>query len=189
MSTKSPTDILEAEHRVIQRVVGTMVLLEEALARGVDPEVETLLAIVEFMRTFADKCHHGKEEVHLFPALERKGVPIGGCPLGALIHEHEKGRALVTALAEATEGYLQGRLAAREALSQSLQGLIALYPNHIWKEDFLLFPMSNKLLSPEDQQALQADFESVEAGIGRDIHERFEQLAQRLEKEARGLSA
>lgn len=189
MSTKNPTDILEAEHRVIQRVVGTMARLEEGLARGADPKVETLLAIVEFMRTFADKCHHGKEEAHLFPALERKGVPIGGCPLGALIHEHEKGRALVQELAEATEGYPQGRLAAREALRNILQGLIALYPSHIWKEDFLLFPMTNKLLSPEDQEALQTSFELVESGIGRDIHERFEHLAQRLEEEGRGLYA
>jgi len=48
----------------------------------------------------ADKCHHGKEEVHLFPFLEKRGVPARGCPMGALLHEHEQGRTLVTQLAQ-----------------------------------------------------------------------------------------
>ena len=66
MDSKSPTEILEAEHHVIQKVVGAMAVLAEGLGAGQEPPVETLRNIVEFMRTFADKCHHGKEEVHLF---------------------------------------------------------------------------------------------------------------------------
>ncbi len=88
MMEKKPTEMLEAEHHVIQKVVGAMAVL------GQEVEAKTLQGIVEFMRTFADKCHHGKEEIHLFPALERKGVPARGCPVGALLHEHQQGRAL-----------------------------------------------------------------------------------------------
>jgi hemerythrin-like domain-containing protein len=181
---QGPMEMLEAEHRVIQRVVGAMVRLEAALEQGGEPKVEMLRATVEFMRQYADRCHHGKEEAYLFTLLERKGVPIGGCPLGGLTHEHEKGRALVTALAEATEAYQRDGVAAREAVKQSLHALAALYPAHIWKEDYLLFPMANKLLSAEEQRNLRGQFELVEAELGREAYDRFERFAEALETAA-----
>jgi hemerythrin-like domain-containing protein len=182
MIEKGPTEVLEAEHHVIQRVVGAMAVLAQSLEMGQAVEVKTLQDIVEFMRTFADKCHHGKEEVHLFPALERKGIPARGCPVGALLHEHQLGRALVTGLAEAAEAYARGEASAQEALQKSLRGLVDLYPSHIWKEDYLLFPMTNKVLSPEDQKDLREKFEMVEEAIGRDVHDRLDRLAEEIER-------
>ena len=67
--------------------------------------------------------HHGKEETHLFPALERKGVPMRGCPLGALLAEHQKGRTLVKELSQATADYARSGSAARNSLIKSLRGL------------------------------------------------------------------
>jgi hemerythrin-like domain-containing protein len=177
-----PTDMLEEEHRFIQKVVGVMAVLVEALETGKDVERATLQDIVEFMRTFGDKCHHGKEETHLFPLLERKGVPVRGCPLGVLIQEHQKGRELVQELAAATAAYTPGNPAAKVSLAKSLRGLTELYPNHIWKEDYLAFPMTNKILSPEEQSDLSEKFALVEETIGRDVHRHFEQLAEMLEK-------
>ena len=91
MSLK-PTETLESEHRFIQKVVAASAILADQLAAGVDLDIEVLLGIVEFMRTYADRCHHGKEEDLLFPALERRGVPMRGCPVGALLGEHKLGR-------------------------------------------------------------------------------------------------
>lgn len=180
MAGRTPTEMLEAEHRVIQKVVGVMAVVAEALEDDGEVEADTLRDITAFMRTFADQCHHGKEETHLFPALERKGVPSHGCPLGALVHEHQAGRALVAALAEAEAQYTSGDHSAKDRLISSLRGLIALYPGHIWKEDYLLFPMANKILSPEDQAELREKFEAVEEAVGLDVHHRLEQLAERL---------
>jgi len=73
MDRTSPTEILEAEHRVIQKVVGAVAVLAEGLGAGQEPPIQTLCSVVEFMRTFADRCHHGKEEAHLFPFLEEPG--------------------------------------------------------------------------------------------------------------------
>ena len=68
---KMPTEILEEEHHYIQKVVGAMAALAERLETGQDVDTAMLQSIVEFMRTFADNCHHGKEETHLFTLLER----------------------------------------------------------------------------------------------------------------------
>ena len=89
---KTPTETLEEEHHYIQKVVGVMAVIAEKLEKGEATDAETLQKIVEFMRTFADKCHHTKEETHLFSLLEKRGIPVRGCPIGILTVEHERGR-------------------------------------------------------------------------------------------------
>ena len=182
MNGKKPTEVLEEEHHFIKKVVGAMAILAEELEQGKKVDTKTLESVADFMRTFGDKCHHGKEETHLFPALERKGVPMRGCPLGALIAEHQKGRNFVKELIQATTGYAENDSSTRDSLLKSLRGLIDLYPNHIWKEDYLAFPMANKILSDDEQRELGEKFEMVENEIGRDVHHRFEQLAKELEE-------
>ena len=181
MAGKSPMEMLEAEHHVIQTIVGAMAVLAEGLGAGQEPPVETLRNIVEFMRTFADKCHHGKEEAHLFPFLEKRGVPARGCPIGVLIHEYKRGRTLVAQLAQAIDAYVSGTVSARDSVTEPLRGLMELYPSHIWKEKYLLFPMSNKVLSAADQQKLPEKFAEVEATVGREVHQRLERIAEEVE--------
>lgn len=87
---------------------------------------------------------------------------------------------LVKELAEAAEACQSGEPAAKGAVVKSLRGIAALYPNHIWKEDYLLFPMTEKVLSMEEQQSLYQQFQLVEERVGRDAHHRLEQFAERL---------
>jgi hemerythrin-like domain-containing protein len=87
-------------------------------------------------------------------------------------------------LAEAVEARHRGDAGAGESILKSLRGLIDLYPGHTWKEDYLLFPMTNKILGAEDQTALRERFAAVEAGIGPDVHRRLERLAEAIERGA-----
>jgi len=150
-----------------------------------DIAVEELQNITEFMCIFGDKCHHGKEEKELFPLLEKKGVPMQGCPVAALTHEHEVGRNLVKVLVEATVAYGNKGGSAKEELLKQLRGLINLYPNHIWKEDYLLFPMTNKILSDSEQKDLQTKFEMVEKEIGPDTYTKYKRLAEEIDERYR----
>jgi hemerythrin-like domain-containing protein len=182
-NAKMPTEILEEEHHFIQKVVGAMAVLAERLEQGETVEAGKLQRVVDFMRTFADKCHHAKEETHLFTLLEKRGVPVRGCPIGILTAEHQRGRALVGTLASATETYAKDMASSRKDLVETLKALTELYPGHIWKEDYLLFPMTNKVLTGEDQKDLSEKFAMVETTIGTDVHERFERFAEMLEQE------
>ena len=178
----NPTQMLENEHLIIAKVVGAASVLADRLGAGQEVGNETLQGVVEFMRIYADKCHHGKEEELLFPLLGKKGVPMQGCPVGALTMEHGKGRVLVKGLAAATEAYQKGDPGGRQAVIQALHGIAELYPNHIWKEDYLLFPLTNKVLSPEEQQSLYQQFEQVEERVGREVYQRLEMFAEGLSK-------
>ena len=105
-----------------------------------------------------------------------------GCPVAVLTYEHEMGRKMVKGLAEATVAYGKKDTSAKADLLKQLRGLINLYPNHIWKEDYLLFPMANKILNDSEQKELQTKFEIVEKEIGNDTHAKYEQLAEEISK-------
>jgi hemerythrin-like domain-containing protein len=169
MTSRKPTEELEHEHRIIQQVVGGMAVIIEKLESGSEIDPVVLTDLSEFMQTFGDKCHHGKEEDYLFKLLEKKGVPVSGCPLAVLLHEDEKGRSLMADLKLTSETYIR-----------TPRKLIELYPAHIWKEDYLLFPMTNKLLNDSEQKELLAQFEQHDSEIGIDVHHGFEQLAGRI---------
>lgn len=183
MNHASPVAELEAEHRVIQRVVAGMVALAGRIEAGGEVQSALLRQIVEFLRIFADRCHHGKEEAWLFPALARRGVPTHGCPLGGLTIEHQKGRQMVGEFGDAIQAWENREAGIRERLVETLRALATFYLSHIWKEDNLLFPLAGKILTAEDQRELMDKFDAVEHEIGHDVHERLEHLAEELEME------
>ena len=112
--------------------------------------------------------------------LVKRGVPPGGCPIGGLNHEHEKGRALVRALAEQSPAYGQGKPGAKEALLETLRGIRVLYQNHIWKEDAMVFPMADKVLTAADNKELADKFAEVNRAIGLETIARLETFAKSL---------
>ena len=189
MSKAMPIEELEAEHRFIHKMVAGMSVLAEQLEGGEAVDVSLLESIVVFLRTFADRCHHGKEENFLFPALIRRGVPSHGCPIGGLTMEHQKGRVMVGELADAIRGYAAGEPPARENLIKRLRALVAFYPSHIWKEDYLLFPLAGKVLTPEDQQELRDKFVTVERELGLDVLEGFDKVVAKLERKVSGIDS
>jgi hemerythrin-like domain-containing protein len=136
---------------------------------------------VDFLRGFADRCHHHKEEQLLFPALAEKGVPTEGGPIAVMLHEHDQGRAHIRAMGAALERYQAGDRKAVQDLAAAATGYTQLLRAHIWKEDNVLFQMANQALSAEEQQALAAEFDRVELEVmGAGTHERYHQMLDSL---------
>ena len=184
-SHSAPIDQLAFEHRVIEQAVAGMDVLAARLAAGADVPAALLTRLVEFLRVFADKCHHGKEEASLFPVLEAQGVPSTGCPLGGLLGEHRKGRQLVDELAHSSEAYGAGSDAARDRVAASLRALQDLYTSHIWKEDNLLFPLAGRMLPPAETGRLELAFRQVEDCIGEHRLRELRDFAVQLQHDAR----
>lgn len=176
------TEALEREHKVIQKVVAVMAQLAAQLELRHTVAGDVLRDLLQFMRVFSEQCHHGKEESYFFPYLESKGVPSTGCPLAALKGEHAKARQLLDNLNSASAAYLADSEQGRLPLLDVLQSIVTLYPAHIWKEDYLLFPLADKILSEGDHGALLQQFEKAEQALGNHAQERFEQLANNMSK-------
>ena len=181
--TAGPVEILMQEHRVIEKVVAAMDRLAARLDAGDPVDAETVKEIVRFMRLFADQCHHGKEEFRLFPALLEKGLPAEGGPVQVMISEHATGRRLVGELEKAAEAYGASGAAAAGTLGNALRDIAALYTQHIWKEDNILFPLAQRILDAEDTGRLMEAFAAVEKEHGAETHQHFVRFAESLERD------
>jgi hemerythrin-like domain-containing protein len=178
----SAIETLEQEHRLISRVVKLLPIMAEKVDAGVVNQ-EHLSELAEFFSAFTDGCHHAKEEDLLFPMLQQRGVSSRGCPVGTLKLEHQQGRNIVKALSCAVEKYKGGDAKAAKTISAILRDATQLYTDHIWREDYLLFPMSEKVLLDSDRETLVKDFDDVQTRFGSAFQERYESLVDRLEKD------
>lgn len=138
---------------------------------------EHLDLAITFIREFADRCHHAKEEKLLFPAMESAGIPREGGPIGVMLSEHDEGRQFVRGMASASAGYRNGNTNAAASFTGNARSFIALLREHILKEDDILFMMADTHLTPEKQADLVSEFDRVEReeiGVGR--HEEFHRI-------------
>ena len=176
------TEILKEEHQAIKRVLKVLQQAARDISNGKQHSPEVFEQAVDFIRNFADRCHHRKEEDILFKEMEKKGIPVKAGPIGVMLLEHEKGRALVRGMAEAIPGYAQGVAQERKALADHLRSYANLLAQHIDKEDNILYPMANQRLTEKDQAALRARFEQVEKEeMGPGVHEHYHELIANLE--------
>lgn len=176
-----PTDILSQEHRVIEQVLDCLEQIADRCDNQGTLNSADATSAIAFFRTFADQCHHGKEEAHLFPAMEAKGFRRDGGPTGVMLAEHDQGRAFVRGMAGAVEEAARGEGAAQAEFVQHARGYIDLLRQHIHKEDHCLFSMANQAFSAADQRRLLDAFATAESehmGVG--THERYLQLANDL---------
>jgi hemerythrin-like domain-containing protein len=179
------TDILMSEHRVIERVITALETASNRYADGQPVRPEFFIDAADFIRGFADGCHHRKEEGVLFKMMSENGVPVQGGPIGVMLSDHEQGRVFTRAMREAAVKLGHGPdPAAGEEMVRSARGYANLLRTHIFKEDNILFPMANHVIPLPQQADVAEGFEHVEhEETGAGVHEKFLALAESLEKE------
>ena len=178
------TDILMAEHRIIERVLDSLDTAVERLARGHRVRPGFFLDVADFSTHFADGCHHRKEEGVLFPAMEQHGVPAEDGPIQIMLDEHEEGRAYIRRLRDAARRFESGNEAAVHDLVPAARGYAALLREHIAKEDDMLFPMAAEVIPETSFEEIARGFDRVEHDdAGPHAHTQLLALARRLEEE------
>ena len=172
-------DILMHEHRVIEKVLNALESAANRLAEGQDVPMEFFLEAADFIRNFADGCHHQKEEGVLFTALEANGMPKDVEPLSVFMDEHEEGRRLTRGMIECAERIKSGDMTAKAQIIQHARDYAILLRGHIEREDHVLFPMADNILDGQHQQLLGAFKRADEE---RQTGEKYLRLADELEK-------
>lgn len=182
LTDQMPSEVLRAEHQVILRVIGVLQQLVIRSEQGKGFEKESLRRCVEFFRHFADACHHAKEEDLLFPALEARGMPREGGPIGVMLYEHTLARGFTKSMGEALDACDQGDAGGEGRFREAAKEYIELLTNHIGKEDDCLFPMGDNALSDDDQQSLCGKFCEVSCRtFGGRSREQLASIADELE--------
>jgi hemerythrin-like domain-containing protein len=175
-----PIGPLMMEHRLIERMIDVMkeelVLIEKK--KKADPEFIEMA--VDFIRTYADRCHHGKEEDILFRDLGgKKLMEEHRRTMEELVEEHKWGRRVTARLVEANTRYVQGNQGALSAIVDCIKTLIAFYPKHIEKEDRHFFiPCMDYFTEAEREAMLKEEWEFDKSLI----HEKYRNIVIAAEK-------
>lgn len=144
-----PSGPLMAEHRLILRMIAQIEKELQRIETGESVDVAFIDTAVDFIRSYADRCHHGKEEDILFRDLAQK--PLSGefrQKMEELVQEHRTGRQVVAALVEAREQYARGENRP-QALDRIKDCLKQLLPPAYRKRRLRLFrPRPPHLLQP-----------------------------------------
>jgi hemerythrin-like domain-containing protein len=151
-----PTEILSAEHRVIEQVLDCLAKMAAGVRRGDDLDRARATQAIEVLRTYADRIHHGKEEDRLFPSLHERGLPRHVGPVAVMLHDHEVGRGLIRRMADVLEG---GGAAGPREFADAAQAYVEMLRDHIAKEDGVLFPLAESVLDPDGAERLRAELE------------------------------
>ena len=181
MEDMRATEILMHEHELILRGVAVLDRMAENAEAGKTVPAEHAAAIIEFIKKFADGCHHAKEEGVLFPAMEAAGMPRDGGPIAVMLAEHDEGRLAVRSMTAAVSAFGT----SSDAQAQFARGARAyanLLTNHIHKENNILFRMADNIIgSNKDAEMLQAYDEHEAKVSGPGEHARFHQVIEDLE--------
>jgi hemerythrin-like domain-containing protein len=176
-----PTEVLSSEHRVIERVLDVLDELARLARANKSIDLDLAAKTLRVLRTFADECHHGKEEQKLFPRLEQRGLPKHVGPMAVMLHEHEVGRAAIRALGNALEAGKRGEAAAPGAFALHAGEYTTLLRDHIAKEDQVLFPMAESMFTEADRADLMRQFAEVESKeLAAGTHEEMLRLVDEL---------
>jgi hemerythrin-like domain-containing protein len=169
---------LRNEHEGILFGLRILDRMTEFIRDGEEVDRADLTEMVDFLRLFADKCHHGKEEGFLFPAMEDVGIPKDFGPIGQMLLEHAEGRRFITEMDQS----IGGEVVDAQAFATNAAEYIELMRAHIDKENNVLFPMGDRLISEEKQEELLRQFEDHERNVmGPGIHEKLHGILDALE--------
>jgi hemerythrin-like domain-containing protein len=175
-----PIGPMMIEHRLIERMIKVMESKLREIKTGGKADPVFIETAVDFIRTYADRCHHGKEEDILFRKLKKKAISQEHEKVMVeLIEEHKEGRKVTAKPVEANERDLAGDSKALEDILQCMQTLVDFYPRHIEKEDKHFFIPVMRYFSKDEQDAMLKEGYAFDQGL---IHEKYRHIVERGEK-------
>ena len=171
-----PIGPLMIEHRLIEQMVKVIAAELPKMEDKKGASIGFLSETIDFIRTYADRCHHGKEEDILFRNLAMKPLaPEDGKIMKDLEEEHIYARKVVGRLADAKDRYARTQKEGFEEVVACLKELVEFYPSHIEKEDKHFFVPCMSYLHPEEKDAMLREFREFDRNL---IHEKYRKMVE-----------
>lgn len=177
--TRSWNLLLLDDHETTEKMLAAV---ELAFSQPDGPAPELIGTMLTYLVEYVDRCHNAKEELHLFPLIEARGIPRDGGPLAVMLLEHEQSRVLLGRLTPLAQAYAEGDRSVREDLRRTLEEYATLITGHFWKENDILYPMALRVMEPGDGEAVVRGIAAVEASFGPDTRERYYKMAADIVK-------
>lgn len=170
------------EHRLIERMLKSFQDEINKIKEHHRVDIVFIDTAVDFIRTYADRTHHGKEEDILFRDLRKKPIAADHARIMAeLVQEHVYARSRVGALVDAKERYLSGEDTVKDVVTILVE-LAEFYPRHIQKEDKHFFYPCMEYFTKEEQDKMLQEFFDFDRNM---IHEKYRKVVDQIEDRKR----
>ena len=146
-------EILMAEHENIVRFADIMKIKCCNVLEGEVVDTKLFREAIDFVRNYADKHHHGKEEQILFERMLAKLGPVAEklVKMGMLV-EHDLGRLYMTELEAALNRYDENKNTENKLdILTNMTGYIDLIKRHAGKENAVVFCFADIIIKDEDK--------------------------------------
>lgn len=148
-------EILVSEHKNILLAISALLDRCAKDEKAGQISADFYRSAVDFIRNYADKFHHAKEEDLLFAELNKAAVEMPCNPTEQMLYEHDLGRGYVK---ELERGLRENNLIKVLA---GARGYANLLKDHIYKEDNILYPMADEALSDKTKNEMLEKFEKI----------------------------
>lgn len=177
------TKALVEEHRLILRMIALLERNAVQTKAGACTNWQFYLDGVDFIRHYADRFHHAKEEDVLFAALVENGMPRENSPVAAMLMEHEQGRKYVLAMELAAREALYGKIGQERIIVENALAYAALLRDHIDKEDNILYPLAERIIPDAMRELILENYHKAESQSAADFRARYQAMVERYEQE------
>ena len=175
-----PIGPLMIEHRLIERMIALMAGKVRKMKENRSADTEFILTAVDFIKTYADKLHHGKEENILFRDLKKKPLSAAhNKMIDDFVSEHNIARGHTKAIADSLDRHIKGGKGPITEIISNIEFLVSFYPVHIEKEDRHFFIPVMEYFSKEEQASMLNEFTEFDRKF---IHNRYDDKVSGLER-------
>ncbi len=156
-----PPEDLMREHGVIRRI---LLIYDEGIRRintkEKDFQPEVFANAAKIIRNFAENYHEKLEENYIFPRFEKAGQQVD--LIKVLRQQHQAGRQLTNTIVQLATIKALTEPQLRMQLAEAMRQFVQMYQHHAAREDTVLFPKFQGLVTPQEYDALGEQFEDLE---------------------------
>lgn len=175
--------IMVAEHDNIRRMLKVIrKVCYRVLTKG-EYDVSDFPRIIDFVRSYADKLHHGKEEDILFVTMnnELEKLSKSGAITGMYI-EHDSGRLFMANLEKGVNKFIAGDDEARLDVIANAICYADLLDRHIEKENTAMYKFAENMLNDTSKAFIEEECMKIEEqATSSGIQEKYINLVAELE--------
>ena len=171
------------EHKLVLRMIALLERNAGLTAAGGFSNWQFYLDGVDFIRNYADRFHHAKEEDVLFAALVRNGMPRDNSPVAAMLMEHDQGREFVRGMETAVQEMLAGAAGRENSIAENALAYASLLREHIAKEDDILYPLAERVIPEVIREEILDGYRQAGTKSDADFSERYRKLVETYEQE------
>ena len=174
-------NIIRDEHRSISAILhGMEYLVDRVRTRKAKIDPRVFSAMIYYLDTFSERMHHPKEDRYLFKAMRSRGGEAAAV-VADLEKEHAAGGEALKRLEQSLVRYEEGGDKEFPAFAEAVAKFVREYRDHMQKEESVVFPLAQRILSTADWQAIDRAFEENRDPLAAQRESRdFEKLFDRI---------